>query len=67
MEFLRSKMRQIGPDARIRVNLKYGYISYSIQDFDKALQIFNDEGQDILLCEDIYDDGKSVFPRAADA
>lgn len=56
-----------GPEARIRVNLRTGYASYSTQDVFKALELYTSEGLDLLICKDIYDDGRSVFPPPANA
>lgn len=64
---LRGKLINMGPDARIRVNLKHGWASYSVQDFQKAIDLYNTEGLDLLLCEDLFDDGKSVLPARANA
>lgn len=64
---LLEKLTTMGPDARIRVNTRTGYASYSIQDLSKALSLYESEGLDLLICEDIYDDGRSVFPPPAHA
>lgn len=64
---LKNKLQSMGPDARIRVNLLNGWASYSVQDFEKAYTLYQTEGIDLLLCEDIFDDGTSCFLPFANA
>lgn len=64
---LKGKLTNMGPDARIRVNLLHGWASYSAQDFQKAIDLYNSEGVDLLLCDNLFDDGKSVLPPVANA
>lgn len=47
-------------NARLRVDTKYGYCSYSMQDKSKALDLFASEGIRLRVCRDIYDDGTVV-------
>lgn len=47
-------------DVRLRVDLKYGYASYSMKDRQKALDLFSSDGIRLRLCKDIYDDGYVV-------
>lgn len=61
------RMISMGEDARLRVNRKNGWASYSYQDYDKAFQMYEEDGLDLLLCEDLFDDGKSVLPPVASA
>ena len=45
------------PEARVRVDTRYGYISYSIADQEKALEYFKNEGIRLRICKNIFDDG----------
>lgn len=40
---------------RLKVELKYGYVSYDAQDEEKAWQLYKDQGVRIFLCDDIFD------------
>lgn len=64
---LEGKLMNMGPDARIRVNLRAGWASYSVADLQKAIDLYNSEGLDLLLCDNLFDDGKSVLPPVANA
>ena len=50
-----------GPEARLRVDLKTGYISYGAQDWEKALTIFAQEGLRLRIQRNIFDDGRVIF------
>jgi hypothetical protein len=47
-------------EARLRVDTKYGYVSYSMKDKEKAMEIFKNEGIRLRLCKNIFDDGYVV-------
>lgn len=43
---------------RYRVDLEHGgYISYDVGDYNKALEVYREEGIRIRQCEDIHDEG----------
>lgn len=46
--------------ARYRVDTQYGYISYGAQDFEKALETFNECGIRLRVCKDIFDKGHII-------
>lgn len=50
-------------DARIRVDTRYGYVSYSLLDRDKAFELYEESGTALRLCRDIYDDGVIIFSK----
>ena len=47
-------------EARFRVDTISGYISYGAQDYEKALQAFQEGGIRLRVCRDIFDDGRVV-------
>jgi hypothetical protein len=47
-------------DARLRVDLKYGYVSYSLVEQDRAMALFAEQGIRLRLCRDIFDDGTVI-------
>jgi len=47
-------------DARLRVDLKYGYASYSLKEQQKAMDLFASDGIRLRFCKDIFDDGYVV-------
>ena len=62
---IRKLLELLGPNARVRVNLQgKNYISYSLQDVEKAFELFMSEGTALLIQENIYDDGKPMYGEA---
>jgi hypothetical protein len=49
--------------ARIRVELQYGYASYSFSDMRRALDLYYSEGIGLRFCRSIFDEGQIVAGR----
>ena len=62
-EELKKLADSYGPEARFRVDLRFGYASYGVHDLDKALALFAQDGIRLLICRDIFDNGKMIAGR----
>lgn len=45
---------------RFRVDMKYGYASFSTDDAEKAYALYEQEGIRIRLCKNIFDEGDVI-------
>jgi hypothetical protein len=47
---------------RYRVDLEYGgYVSYAEENYDKALQLYEERGIRLRECKNIFDEGHVLF------
>lgn len=45
---------------RIRVDTRFGYVSYDQKDVEKAYELYREQGIRIRFCKDIHDEGEVV-------
>ena len=60
-------LRKLGPDSRVKVKTRSGYISYHNSEVKRAYELWENEDlpmSAIYLQENIFDDGEPLFGEA---